>query len=236
MSRSSEPIERVSVIEEIARRLRAEILANAYEVGEKLPTEMQLRDRFGVGRSSVREALRVLQTEGYVELRPGTGAFVRSVEDHSDERIRMWFIEKETELDEMMEVRVAVEPLAVKLAIEKASDAEVNRIAETQARFADAVRTGDPVQLARLDEELHSTIIAASQNSLLIKINQLLLAAFAEYRLKAFSIPENIENALGPHNAIVAAIRARDVEKAQQAMHDHLAISLNDIDRMANDG
>ena len=235
MKASPDRILRLSVTDEVAKRIRSEIQTGVYDIGQKLPTEMELRDRYGVSRSTIREAMRILQTNGFVELRPGTGAFVSALHDRSESAIRSWFIEKETELDEMMDVRVAVEPLALRLSIEKAEIEELEEIAAVQEQFRDAVSAGDAMQLARLDEEFHTRIIAASHNSLLIKINQLLVDAFREYRTRAFSIPENVANAIGPHDRIVAGILDRDVAGAQSGMDEHLRISLDDIEKAAHD-
>ncbi|MEX2444840.1 MAG: FadR/GntR family transcriptional regulator [Alkalispirochaeta sp.] len=234
MEGGSDRITRISVTDEIARRIREMIESGAYSVGDKLPTEMELRDQFGVGRSSVREALRILQAYGLVELRPGTGAFVASVSERSEESIRTWFIEKETELDEMMEVRMAVEPLAVRLAIEKASDAELQEIVAIHEKFTKAVENADPLELATLDEAFHTAIISASHNSLLIKINRLLVEAFREYRTKAFGIPENIVDALGPHETIVAGLQEKNRAKGEKGMQEHLRVSLEDIGKVAH--
>lgn len=235
MNAPSDRITRLSVTDEVAKRIRSEIQAGVYEIGQKLPTEMELRDRYGVSRSTIREAMRILQTNGFVELRPGTGAFVSAIHDRSESAIRSWFIEKETELDEMMDVRVAVEPLALRLAIEKAETPELEQIAGVQEQFREAVATGDPMELARLDEEFHTRIIAASHNSLLIKINHLLVDAFREYRTRAFGIPENVSNAIGPHDRIVAGLLERDIAGAQSGMEEHLRISLEDIEKVAHD-
>lgn len=232
MAGRQDRITRVSVTDEIARRIRGMIESGKYTVGDKLPTEMDLREQFGVGRSSVREALRILQAYGLVELRPGTGAFVAAVTERSEAAIRTWFIEKETELDEMMEVRMAVEPLAVRLAIEKASEAEIAEIAGLHDKFAEAVEAADPLDLATLDEAFHTAIIGASHNGLLTKINQLLVEAFREYRTKAFAIPENVANALGPHTSIVEALRKRDAPKGEAGMQEHLRVSLEDISKV----
>lgn len=235
MEGSPERIQRLSITDEVANRIRSEIRSGVYEVGQKLPTEMELRERYGVSRSTIREAMRILQANGFVELRPGTGAFVATTSERSEEAIRSWFIQKETELDEMMDVRVAVEPLAVRLAIEKAEQRELEEIAAIQERFRKAVKAGDAMALARLDEELHTRIIAASHNTLLIKINQLLVDAFREYRTRAFAIPENVANAIGPHDRIVNGLLTRNVEEAQTGMTEHLRISLEDIDSVARE-
>lgn len=234
MSRVGDRIAKVSVTDEVADRIRTMIRSGEVAVGQKLPTEMELRERFGVGRSTVREALRALQAIGLVELRPGTGAFVAAPTD-SMEAIRTWFIEKETELDEFMEVRMAIEPVAVRLAAARATEAEIDEIDAIHGDFVDAIEEGDAMSLAKLDEAFHTAIVEASHNTMLAKMHGLVTDALRDYRIRSFAVAENVRNALGPHRSILEALRSGDSESGVAAMHEHLVISLDDIRRVAHD-
>jgi len=83
------------------------------KVGDKLPTEKELCQSLQVGRSTVREAFRMLQATGHVEMIPGKGAHVAQLSATS---VRGWFEERETDLGDYMEVRLAIEPFAARLA------------------------------------------------------------------------------------------------------------------------
>ena len=230
-------IEKVSVIEQVIRQLQELITSGEYAVGDKLPAELELCRQLGVSRSTVREAYRMLNAYGMVEMKPGRGAFVRKLQRHMDhEGVRAWFIEKEAELFELMEVRMAVEPIAVRMAIKRAGESQVRTIVEVHQRFVEAAERLDALELATLDEMFHTAIVEASNNRLLSKINRLIDDEFKEYRTKAFSVEENVAHALKPHGDIVEAILEKDTARALEAMTNHLAVSLEDIESVVKDG
>jgi GntR family transcriptional regulator, transcriptional repressor for pyruvate dehydrogenase complex len=229
-------ITKVSVIEQVIKELQGLISSGDYEVGDKLPPELELCKDLGVSRSTVREAYRMLNAYGLVEIRPGRGAFVRRLHRDADhDSVRDWFIEKEAELLELMEVRMAVEPIAVRLAIKRATGKQVATITAIHERFAAAAARTDALELATLDEAFHTAIVEASSNRLLVKLNRLLVDEFREYRARAFSVEENIAHALAPHEAIVKAILEQDTAAAIEAMNGHLATSLEDIENVVKE-
>lgn len=226
-------IERISITDEVVKRIADSIRTGEYAVGEKLPTEMELQKRLGVGRSTIREAFRVLQAIGLIELRPGRGAFVKRAEENTYERIRSWFVAKEAELTELMEVRMAIEPLGARLAIQRGTPRQINQIREIHSAFMQAVDKEDTVRLATLDESFHDSIMRASNNDLLINIGRLIADAFVEYRTRSFAVKENIRNAVGPHERIMNAILAKDEKAVVQEVQRHLEISLEDVLKVA---
>lgn len=229
-------ITKVSVIEQVIKELQSLISLGDYGVGDKMPPELELCKEMGVSRSTVREAYRMLNAYGLVEIRPGRGAFVKQLSRIADHKsVRDWFIEKEAELLELMEVRMAVEPIAVRLAIKRATEHQVATIADIHERFKEAARRIDALELATLDEAFHTAIVEGSNNRLLIKLNRLLVEEFREYRAKAFSVEENIAHALPPHAAIVQAIHDHDTAAAIEATNRHLATSLEDIENVVKE-
>ena len=222
-------IERVSVTGEVAKRIKAEILDGRYSPGDRLPTEKELSSDLGVGRSTVREALRMLKAYGFIQIQQGRGAFVIKTDEDSEPTIRDWFAEHAFALHDLMDIRLAFEPLAVRLAIARASDAEIDRMGEALAVFESAIEGGSVIDLAESDALFHSMIVDASHNRLLSMINERLDQAFKEYRLRSFAIKENVRNALEPHRAIYRALRERNAEAGVAEMKRHLDISMADI-------
>lgn len=227
-------IEKISITDQVVKRIEELIRSGEFAVGDKLPTEMELREQLGVGRSTIREAFRVLQAIGLIELRPGRGAYVKGVNDNTYEKIRNWFVEKEAELSELMEVRMAIEPLAIKLAIQRGTQPQIDQIREIHEAFKKAVDRLDTIELATLDESFHQAIIEASNNGLLVKIGRLIADAFVEYRTRSFAVKENVSNALEPHERIVKAILTRDTKAAINGVQKHLEISLEDMGKVVN--
>ena len=232
MSQNIRKIERVSITDQVVKEIRRLIISGTLKVGEKLPSEHELCEQLGVGRSSVREAFRVLAALGMVDISPGKGAFVRRAHDNTYETIKDWFVEKHAEVSELIEVRMAVEPLALRLAIRRASEDEVRQISEIQNAFKAAVQANDVIELATLDESFHTSIIEASGNRLLIKIGRLLADSMREFRTRSFAVQENAGHATVPHDKIVKAIIERDEAAGSEAMMYHLEVSLDDMEKV----
>jgi len=222
-------IEKISVIDEVIRSIREMITSGNFAVGDKLPAELKLCDELGVGRSTIREAFRVLQASGQIELMTGKGAYVRSVNDSTYETIKSWFVERESEVSELMEVRMAIEPVAIRLAIQRGSSKQIAQIQQIHELFKKAVAKKNALDLATLDESFHSAIIEAGNNPILVKIGRVLSDALMEYRTRSFAVRNYAVHALEPHEAIVQAIVRKDEKAAITALQRHLEVSLADM-------
>lgn len=225
-------IERISMTDEAVKQIRQELLSGKYKIGDRLETENELAKELKVGRSTVREALRMLKALGFIEIRQGKGAFVVKISEDSDEKIRDWFSRNKIKLTDFMEVRMSLEPLAVRLAAERADDEQIRKIDQILVAFENATATGNALDLAASDEAFHSAIAEASKNTLLIMIDQSIAEFFREYRVRSFAVKENAKNALEPHRRIVKAIKERDAVAGMREMTKHLEISLEDIDQV----
>jgi len=233
VNNSMKKIERVSVTDAVVESIRDLIAGDEFAIGSKLPTESEFCDKLGVGRSTIREAFRVLQAIGLVELRPGKGAFVRHQKMDGQEAIRQWFSENKAQVDELMEFRMGIEPLAAKLAIARGSPKQLEQIRSIHLEFCKAVKENDVIKMATMDESFHDAIVEASNNNLLIKTGKLLADALMEYRTRSFAVTENMSHAVIPHQRILDAIIAKNEKEVVVAMLEHLEISLKDMNRVA---
>lgn len=225
-------INRLSITDQAVQQIKNEILSGRYKIGDRLPTEKDLCQQLGIGRSTVREALRMLKALGFIEVKQGKGAFIIKTNEDSDEKIRDWFSKNKIELIDFIQVRMSLEPLAVRLTIERASDEEIANIEQILEKFEDATKAGNALDLAMMDEAFHTAIAEASRNNLLIMLNRTIVEFFREYRVRSFAVKKNIKNALEPHRKIMQAIQARNADAAAQAMVDHLKLSMTDINRV----
>ena len=224
-----EKIDKLSLIDEVVKRISDLIRTGEYSAGDKLPAEEMIRKQLGVGRSTVREALRVLQAYGVVELRSGKGAFVQDKSDYTYKMVREWFMEKESELHELFEVRLAIETTAIPLAIERGADVQIERIQKIHERFQACVDAKNNIELAALDEAFHKAIVDAANNRYLSRINELVSDSLIDYRKRSFAVKANVMNALGPHQTIVDCICAKKADAGVSAMKHHIDVSLSDI-------
>lgn len=222
-------IERVPVVQQVVENLKEFIMTSGIQVGDKLPTENELCKQLSVGRSTVREAFRILQTSGFVEIKPGRGAFVARIKETDLNDIVEWFVENEVELKDCIEVRSAIEPLSIKLAIARCTAEDIEELQETHEQFVKAVEGSDVAAIAKYDELFHNQIVEKSKNILLMSINEKVSEWVHTFRSKTFQVHQNAENAVEPHTNIMNAIKARDVEAGELFMRKHIQRILEDL-------
>lgn len=224
-------IEKVSAVQQVENSIRAYITSDSVSVGDKMPTEKQLCESLLVGRGTVREAIRLLQAKGFVEIRPGRGAYVLRKREPEREDIANWFRKNEIEIKDLIDVRAAIEPLAVKLAIEKATEEEIAQLCEIQRQSELATESNDAQALAACDEKFHSCIMEYSRNKILIDMNKKIISNLATFRGVTFNIQSNVDNFVPAHAAIIEAFKRRDVSLGQKSMSAHLDCVYADLER-----
>ena len=217
-----EPIKRIPIIEQVEAQIRGLIESGQYGPGQKLPTEMELCQSLGVGRGTVREAFRLLQARGYVELKPGRGAFAAERLPGDELGTIEWLVRNEMQLHDAIEVRRALEPMAARRMAESGDGASVQTLTRLHEDFLAAVGDGDISRIAELDEKFHGAIVAGSGNRLLMAISRQVDQEIKTFRAKTFQVPQNIRNAVAPHSRILQAIQAGDAAAAEAAMRAHL--------------
>jgi DNA-binding GntR family transcriptional regulator len=212
-----EPLSVSGLADEIAYRLRADILEGRLALGAPLRHE-QLAARFGVSRTPIREALHKLQATGLVELSPNRGAVVRTPQ--------------RTELIEVYELRADLEGFACELACARASESELDRLDGAQARLAAAVGGAERLDEAGFDAAVadangafHDIIHRAARNSrLMLSILDLQHFFPRDSVWRAIADDPETLHAMNvdEHERIAAALRARRPARARRAMRDHV--------------
>lgn len=220
-------IQRISVTDEVVNRIREMIVSGESKEGDRIPTEKELCERMGVSRTTVREAIRVLQALGYVTIRPGKGTFVANVNARFD--VVNWYDVTDAQYFDFMEVRMALEELSVRLAVTRASDNQIRELLEIQNSFEEAVDNNDRLRLIMLDELFHTKIVQYTNNQLLININKQLAIAFRPYRSRTFMDDRYYARAKEPHARIIICFQMRDAKLAVEELHKHLEESAKDM-------
>jgi len=223
------PIERRSIIDSVVDQLKDFVLSGEVTIGDKFLTEKEISEKLSVGRSTVREALRIMEAMGFIEIRPGRGAFVVRNSEDDLSPLGAWFAKHATEVRDYVEVRMAIEPLAMRLMIDRATPEEIAAIETVHADFLVAAKEQDAIKLARTDERFHELIVKATHNILLVQIIEVISVVYLEYRLKAFAYRENIEHAEKYHTAILKSIKNKNQAAGERSMREHLQCSLDDI-------
>ncbi|WP_350349415.1 FCD domain-containing protein [Agromyces sp. G08B096] len=205
-----------------AEQLEARIVAGEWPVGSRLPGETALAAELGVARSTVREALRMLVVRGLVESRQGAGSFV--LREHADPD---WALAvRRARVEEVLEVREAIEVQAARLAARRRDDDDLARLRDALEARAAAVVDGDDTAYVDADLAVHHGIVLAAHNDLLA-------ALFDEVRPRLRSVMLEML-ALGSadpayradqaeHEELVAAIAHRRDEEAAALAEAHFA-------------
>ncbi|WP_116111277.1 FadR/GntR family transcriptional regulator [Amycolatopsis ruanii] len=200
---------RTGLVDQVIGQLRDAIAEGEWAIGQRIPTEAALAESLGVGRNTVREAVRALAHSGLLEVRQGDGTYVRATSEVSGAIRRLCGSEPR----EVLGVRRALEVEAARLAATVRTEEELATITELLDQRDEAYRGEDIETYVRADTEFHLAVVRASHNALLTELYRGILeavtasvAATTDTRL-----PET--EAIG-HRGLLEAIAARDTERA----------------------
>ncbi len=213
----------------VAETLRERILARDYETGSHLPTPELLVGEFGVSRATLREALNVLESEGLVRLRrgPGGGAIVTAPDGLAIMRSLESLLRFEgTTVEEVMEVRLVVDPLAARLAAERADDDDLTRIRESIGRQREPGVLDSHERWFAENLYFHWAIAAASHNPLVRALSETLHNIVLTGGLRVEMSATERRRSIDDHEAIYERLLGRDPGGAATRTYEHLDRSL----------
>lgn len=187
--------------------LRQAILTGELKPGERL-MEIHLANKLGVSRTPIREAIRKLELEGLVTMIPRRGAEVAQITEKS--------------MNDVLEVRRALDALCVELACERITQEDTERLRLACEAFEAAVRTGDIKKIARADVELHDIIVQATGNQRLVQLINNLSEQMYRYRFEYIKDSTQHQRLIDEHRMIYESIVKKDKEAASQAAHVHI--------------
>lgn len=224
-------IEKTTLVDQALTALKSKIEAS--NVGDKFPTEAQICEELGISRSTAREVLVILQAQGYIEIRRGLGTYIADKNKSDLDQFSTWFRSKKFEIQELLEMRMAIEPYVAELAAIRISEDELAELGNLFSEFEEVLRYGSVQEKVAADEDFHGLILHASRNNGLKMFYNTFIPSLREYRSRVFSPPADPLLALGHHEKIFNAIRNRQPEVARQVMRDHVLHSKVDVDRIA---
>lgn len=187
--------------------LRRAILTGELKPGERL-MEIHLANRLGVSRTPIREALRKLELEGLVTMIPRRGAEVAQI--------------TEKNLQDVLEVRRALDALCVELACDRITSEEKEALKKACDGFEKATKTGDATTIAEVDVAFHDIIVQATGNRRLIQLINNLSEQMYRYRFEYIKDEKEHDNLVNEHKMIYESILRGDKEKAAEAAKLHI--------------
>jgi DNA-binding FadR family transcriptional regulator len=224
--------ERSSLTDRVIEQLRAVIESGEWPVGTKIPAEPTLVQSLGVGRNTVREAVRALVHSGMLEPLQGDGTYVRAADDLGAALLRR---SRRASNLEVLEVRASLERDAARLAAQRRTPADVDalRIALANRERAWQLRNDSPDESAivQADLEFHRVAVAAAHNALLAELYAHLTDALRGVLITVLHGPldEETRYQRAAHAALVAAIEAGDPDAAQRCVTNYLTETVDAV-------
>ncbi len=198
---------RTALHDEAARRLREMIVSGELAPGSRVP-ERELCEKLAISRTPLREALKILASEGLIQLAPHRGATVTRMSP--------------ADLHHAFRVVEALEALAGELACERISDMEIDTIAELHRRMRCHYDNGERPEYFRLNQEIHDRIVAAAGNPTLSEVHQKLSRQIQQARYMPNYSNARWQRAVRDHDQILEALRARDGQGLAAILKQHL--------------
>ena len=212
-----EPIQKTNTYQLIAERLLGEIVDSGLKTGEFVPTERELAERYGVGRSSVRESLRLL--EAHQVIRPAAKSYViGEATSVLEPALQMLIALGRTSLRDLHELRCLLEKEAICKAVESATSDHIKKLQNSLKGMIENRRNS--VAALRYDLEFHVGIAEASGNGALLAAVHGLRGVL---EAKILGANVDIDQAIAQHQLILGAIISRDLEEASAAIETHMA-------------
>jgi len=216
-----EAIPRSRVYTKVAKQLQTRIV-NRLKPGDMLPPERELVRKFGVSRSSIRDAIRSLEAVGLLEPRQGVGTVVRELpSDAVVNPVANVLLQKRKLIHELLEVRQIIEPPLAKEAALHASAEQIADMETILSRQEEKVRRGELA--TEEDTAFHYTIALAADNSVMLKLVHVLMDLLRETRERALEVGGRQRKSLAGHRRIFAALKQGDAAAAEAAMRQHVS-------------
>jgi len=216
-----EPVRKTRIYEEVASQIQRLISEGRLRPGDHLPPERELAERFGVSRTSVRDAIRVLELMGLLEPRQGEGTVVRDLSpDSLVNPLASLLVRNRTLLADLLDVRKMIEPALAARAAVHASGDELARLEQIFLRQHDKVQQGELA--IDEDSEFHYAIATAARNRVILRVLDVLMDLLRESRERSLQVAGRLQRSLAGHRRILDAIRRRDADAAEVAMRQHL--------------
>ena len=187
--------------------LREAILKGELKPGERL-MELQLASKLGVSRTPIREAIRMLEQEGLAVTVPRRGAEVARM--------------TEKDMEDVLQIRAALDELAVQLATEQITDEQFDALEQARQNFENSLKSDDVKEIAQADVAFHDAIYNATGNAKLVSMLNNLREQMYRYRVEYLKDEKNFPILIREHSQIVEGLTAKDKTMLTAAMHKHV--------------
>ncbi|MFE0640479.1 FadR/GntR family transcriptional regulator [Streptomyces sp. NPDC058877] len=215
---------RTSLVDSVVEQLRTQLSEGEWAVGDRIPTEHELAQQLGVGRNTVREAVRVLVHTGLLESRQGNGTFVRSTADPA----AVLHGVRHAAAADVLELRISLEAEAARLAAVRRDAHDLLRL---RTALAGLREEGD--RNADADLAFHLAVVGATHNTAFIEVYRFFSAQVHEVLVEALGDREMPPVDIDAHEELVAAVEAGDQEAAERRARELLRVPMETVAALA---
>ncbi len=228
-------IRRSSTSELVIREILDSIKTNRLKPGDKLPPERELKEMFGVGRSTLREAISALVLVGYLEVVQGRGTFLKKdYQPHNLSALELGDVYAATSIIDLLEAREILECNAVKLAARRAGAEDIDRFRGALSKMKVAV--DDVERFSEHDFDLHMAIARATGNVMIFEIMKLILKrVYKQYGRFKHKTLFQTDKAITTAEQIISCVVSGEEEQASRHMQTHLNLVATELKRLVPD-
>jgi GntR family transcriptional repressor for pyruvate dehydrogenase complex len=220
------------IVQEVMEQMKGLIASNQFKPHDKIPTETELAEMFGTGRTTIREAMKVFQHLGILEPQPRRGTFVCDNTNVSTEALTWSILLGRHENFELIDLRYIIEKRSLEILLREKDivNSDTLRILKEDIEKMKAAKAGSSQEdLVQGDYHFHGTIIRASGNNVYINIYQT-LRSFMHEEIKKTSMDDTSSSAaIAEHQAIVDAIESRSEKQTYEALENHIRSTVQQL-------
>lgn len=225
------PIKRVRLSESVIAAVKEMIAEEGFKPDDKFYSENELAKKLQVSRSSVREALRMLEVTGRVSVKQGKGIFILDASGEQFKTFSTWLKNNEQSIKDNFEVRLIIEPKAAGRAAENSDVDDIEQMEKVCAQFARFTEDKNIEEVIQCDRRFHRILAGATKNITLHVLMKSMTAKLPNGWISSLYTPGRIEKTIDEHGDILEAIKKRDKTGAENAMTRHLINALHDINK-----
>ncbi len=219
------PIQTERISQKIEEQIKEAIIKRHYRAGDKLPPERELAEMFHTSRTSIREALRSLEKSGFIMIKKGVhgGGFVIKGDSRpAINSIRDMLRHAQVSLEEVLNMRIIIEPTVAAEAAEKATPEDIARLEDIVGQLREEFESENPIIAYERNPTFHSILAEITGNQVFIIIMQVLMEIHA-YRMSQFKLDEKTKKTIvRQHKGIIKAIKKGDKEEAFKKTKKHV--------------
>lgn len=226
-----EPIKRVRLSESVIAAIKEMIAEEGFKPGDKFHSENELTKKLQVSRSSIREALRMLEVTGQVSVKQGKGIFILDASGEQFKTFSTWLKNNEQSIKDNFEVRLIIEPKAAGRAAEQSNADDIEKMEKACTQFSQFAEDKNTEEVIQCDRRFHRILAGATKNITLHVLMKSMTAELPNGWISSLYTPGRIEKTIDEHDDILRAIKKRDKTGAENAMTRHLINALHDINK-----